>query len=109
MDERNVDQVFVPKGMTGTYQPLDVGINAPFNANLKQAYHEWRKGRTEVTAKGYLRKPTRQDFVNFVSKAWEAIRPETIENAFVGAQILPEPTYMLSNKKDLVENDKQLL
>ncbi|GAU89463.1 hypothetical protein RvY_02012 [Ramazzottius varieornatus] len=107
LDERNVDQVFVPKGMAGIYQPLDVGINAPFKANLKQAYHEWRKERTEVTAKGYLRKPTRQDFVNLVSKAWEAIRPETIENAFVGAQILPEPTYMLS--VELVENHKQLL
>ncbi|GAV03713.1 hypothetical protein RvY_14102 [Ramazzottius varieornatus] len=106
LDERNVDQVFVPKGMTGTYQPLDVGINALFKANLKRAYHEWRKERTEVTAKGHLRKLTRQDFV---SKAWEAIRPETIENAFVGAQILSEPTYMLSNKEVLVENDKQLL
>ncbi|GAV02835.1 hypothetical protein RvY_13351 [Ramazzottius varieornatus] len=106
LESRNVDQVFIPRGMTGTYQPLDVGINAPFKANLKRAYHEWRKERAELTGKGYLRKPSRQDFIDFVSQAWADVNPETIENAFVGAQILPEPTYMIANEQTSVENDE---
>ncbi|GAU95438.1 hypothetical protein RvY_07056 [Ramazzottius varieornatus] len=87
-----VHQVFIPKGLTGKYQLLDAGVDAPFKALMKKAYHEWRKVRTDATSKRYLNKPSRQDFINFVSEAWSQNTPETIENALVGAQILPEPT-----------------
>ncbi|GAU95800.1 hypothetical protein RvY_07355 [Ramazzottius varieornatus] len=93
LEEMKVHQVFIPKGLTGKYQPRDVGVNAPLKSLMKKAYHEWRKVRTDVTSKGYLKKLSRQDFINFVSEAWSQTTPETIENAFVGAQILPEPTF----------------
>ena len=107
LENMGIKQIFIPKGLTGTYQPLDVGINFLFKSFLKKSYHEWRNERTKTTKKGYLKKPDRQDFVNFVSKAWEEITVSTVQNAFSGAQITPEPLYMLAshdNVEGLADN-----
>ena len=107
LERRGIDQVFIPTGMTGKYQPLNVGVNFPFKCYLKQSYHEWRDSRTDkdITKKGYLKKPSRQDFIDFVSAAWDKISATTVENSFVGAQILPEPLYMLASDDDSEDLD----
>ena len=108
LEEKGIEQIFIPTGLTGTYQLLDVGVNYPFKCYLKKSYHEWRDGRTKVTKKGYLKKPDRQDFINFVSSAWEKITVSTVQNAFTGAQIIPEPLYMLAGQEDtdsIAENE----
>lgn len=46
------------------------------------------KEHCEVTKKGYLKKPGRQDFLNFVSCAWDKISFACVKNAFVAAQIV---------------------
>ena len=108
LEDNGVEQIFIPTGLTGTYQPLDVGVNYPFKCSLKKSYHEWRDERTKVTKKGYLKKPDRQDFINFVSSAWEKITVSTVQNAFTGAQITPEPLYMLASQveaESIAENE----
>ena len=74
--------------------PLPVGVNYPFKCYLKKSYYEWRDERTQTTKKGYLKKPDLQNFINFVSSVWEKITVSTVQNAFSGAQITPEPLYM---------------
>ncbi|GAV07303.1 hypothetical protein RvY_17156 [Ramazzottius varieornatus] len=105
LNEMGIRQVFIPAGLTGTYQPLDVGVNFPFKSYLKLSYHDWRDSHTEVTKSGYLRKPNRQDFIDFVSGAWEKVKVTTVENSFVGAQIVPEPLYMIANPEEASEVD----
>ena len=106
LEKLDIEQVFIPKGLTGMYQPLDVGVNFPFKCYLKKSYHQWRDERTKTTKKGYLKKPDRQDFINFVSDAWEKISVLTVQNAFAGAKITPGPQYMLASQdKDSSESD----
>lgn len=59
LSEFNVQQIMVPAGRTGKYQPLDVGVNRPFKLSIDQQYHEWGKNHKETTGGGLLRKPGR--------------------------------------------------
>jgi hypothetical protein len=38
LKNRNMDQVIIPGGLTSMLQPLDVCINQPFKAVLKEQY-----------------------------------------------------------------------
>jgi hypothetical protein len=41
LKSRNMDQVIIPGGLTSMSQPLDVCINWPFKAALKEQYTQW--------------------------------------------------------------------
>ena len=94
LEKKGIEQIFIPTGLTGTYHPLDIGVNYHFKCYLKKSYHEWRDRRTKVTKKGYLKKPDRQDSINFVSSAWEQITVFTVINAFSATKITPEPLFI---------------
>lgn len=84
--ERDTDVVYVPAGCTSLLQPADVFWNRPFKANLRRAWEVFmRKG--EKTPKGNLRKPSRQDALNFVSEAWAAVTTDTVVRSFKGCGI----------------------
>ncbi|GAU90230.1 hypothetical protein RvY_02678 [Ramazzottius varieornatus] len=97
LQERGVQQLLIPKGKTGDKKPLNVRVNGPLKAIMRRIYREWMDNRTALTKSGYLKEPSRQDFVNFVSQAWEEVSPLTIESSLVKAGVLPEPTYMLAD------------
>ncbi|KAH7983192.1 hypothetical protein HPB52_010010 [Rhipicephalus sanguineus] len=86
IEERDTDVVYVPAGCTSLLQPADVFWNRPFKANLRRSWEMFmRKG--ERTPKGNLRKPSRQDALNFVSEAWAAVTAETVVRSFKGCGI----------------------
>ncbi|GAU99273.1 hypothetical protein RvY_10299 [Ramazzottius varieornatus] len=67
LESKGMEQIFIPKGLTGKYQPLDVGVNYPLKCHLEQSYHQWRDNCTEVTKKGYLKKPyVRNPFILYL-------------------------------------------
>ncbi|OQV11470.1 hypothetical protein BV898_14199 [Hypsibius exemplaris] len=74
--------------MTGKWQPLDVMVNRVFKSFYKAEYHKWRLDNNAQTKGGYLKKPGRQDFINMVSAAWEAVDFDTVRNSFVKAEII---------------------
>jgi hypothetical protein len=37
----SVELKIIPPGCTGLVQPIDVGINKPFKANMRKIYTEW--------------------------------------------------------------------
>ena len=90
LEERNVLQIFIPVGMTGQLQPLDVGVNKPFKQFYRDEYHAWRTKNNSKTKKGYLKQPSRQDFINFVSVAWDKITVDCIRNSFLKSGITDE-------------------
>ena len=78
----NVDQILIPKGRTGKFQALDVGVMRPFKVAIEREYHDWRNANDVLADSGNLKKPTRQDLINFVSKAWDSITSDCVRNAF---------------------------
>ena len=88
LESLNVHQIIIPAGMTGELQPLDVGINKPFKDYVKEEYRQWRMNNISFTAKGYIKKPGKKEFLLFISKAWEKISESVVRNSFFAARIL---------------------
>lgn len=86
IEERDTDVVYVPAGCTSLLQPADVFWNRPFKANLRRSWEMFMR-KEERTPKGNLRKPSRQDALNFVSEAWAAVTEETVVRSFKGCGI----------------------
>ena len=88
LEALNVHQVVIPPGMTGELQPLDVGINEPFKDYVKEEYRRWRLNNLNFTAKGYIKKPGKKDFLQFISRAWDKVTEKVVQNSFYAARIL---------------------
>ncbi|KAH7965076.1 hypothetical protein HPB49_003289 [Dermacentor silvarum] len=86
LDESDTDVVYVPAGCTSLLQPADVFWNRPFKANLRRTWESFIR-KEERTPKGNLRKPSRQDALDFVSEAWAAVTEETVARSFKGCGI----------------------
>ena len=70
----NADVIIIPGGCTSIVQPMDKCINKPFKESMRQSWQGWmREGRAK-TKMGNLKQPTRQDAINWVSKAWDSIK-----------------------------------
>ncbi|KAG0426466.1 hypothetical protein HPB47_026441 [Ixodes persulcatus] len=81
LDGRETDVVFIPGGCTSILQPADVCWMKPFKDALRNHWSSFsREGA--VTAKGNLKKPSRQDVVSFVSEAWASLSEEVILTSF---------------------------
>ncbi|KAL3203744.1 hypothetical protein MRX96_041761 [Rhipicephalus microplus] len=87
VEERNTDIAYVPAGFTSLLQPADVYWNRSFKASLRRSWEEFMHF-AERTPKGNLRKPSRQDILNIVAAAWDAVPEATIIQCFKGYKIL---------------------
>ena len=81
LTERDTDVVYVPGGCTPICQPADVSWNAPFKSEMRKAWKEWRQ-EDHRTAQGNLRMATRQDIINWVSRAWRSVSADVIRDSF---------------------------
>lgn len=70
----NADVVIIPDGCTSIVQPMDRCINKPFKESMRASWQEWMREDRAKTTMGNLKQPTRQDVLNWVSKAWESIK-----------------------------------
>uniref|UniRef100_A0A4D5RYT6 Putative pogo family transposase n=1 Tax=Ixodes scapularis TaxID=6945 RepID=A0A4D5RYT6_IXOSC len=81
LDGKETDVVFIPGGCTSILQPADVCWMKPFKDALRNRWSSFlREGA--VTAKGNLKKPSRQDVVSFVSEAWASLSEEAVLTSF---------------------------
>lgn len=98
-----MDQIFVPAGRTSEYQPLDVGVNKSMKVYFREEYQSWRKAHHDVTKSGYLKKPSRQDFLNMIWVAWAKVPADVIRKSFFAAKVFdPEVEQEnLCNESDL--------
>lgn len=104
--KRNVKQIFIPASRTGDFQPLDVSINRPFKVYYRDEYAKWRKNNRGVTKAGNLKKPSRQDFINFVSEAWKKVSPDCVRNSFVAAKIVSSLPLTLTGPSVEIESEE---
>ncbi|XP_042148016.1 uncharacterized protein LOC120847543 [Ixodes scapularis] len=80
------DIAYIPGGCRGILQPSDVYWNKSFKGSFCSSRAEFMR-KVEKTAKGNLKKPSRQDVLNFVSAAWAAVPEEVITRSFKGCSI----------------------
>ena len=80
--------VILSGGCTSLAQPMDVSINKPFKDKMRELWMEWRRsGSTCRTRMGNLKQPTRQDSINWVSAAWEAVAEDIVAYSFLSCGI----------------------
>ena len=79
----NSEVIIIPGGCTSIIQPMDKCINKPFKTYMRQEWQEWMREDRPTTKAGNLKQPTRQNIVNWVSKAWASIEQKVITDSFL--------------------------
>jgi hypothetical protein len=72
-----VELEIIPPGCTGLVQPIDIRINKPFKANMRNFYTEWLVGQ-DVDAS--IPSPSCLNVSSWILDAVEGIKKETIVN-----------------------------
>ena len=70
---------FIPGGCTGLVQPIDVGINKPYKANMTKVYTDWLLCQDPDQP---IRAAKREDVSGWILEALGAIDDQTIKNAW---------------------------
>ena len=69
---------------------MDVSVNHPFKALMREQWVTWFSTHTQHTKHGNLKQLMKQDVINWVSKAWESVTMETIVESFLLCGITPK-------------------
>lgn len=82
--ELGMDVDYIPAGYTCVLQPVDVGVNAPFKAKIRQYHHEWciehYRGMCDDDR---VPVPNRNDIVKWCTDSFSNIDPESIKKVFL--------------------------
>ncbi|GMF46286.1 unnamed protein product [Phytophthora fragariaefolia] len=85
LEEQCTQVEFVPPGITGISQPMDIAVMKPFKDAVRRIYlmhHIKHPFPCSTTEKRAL-------LSRFVTEAWEQVQPHTIIKEFVKADIIP--------------------
>lgn len=79
--ELDTDMVYIPGGCTHLLQPADRSWCKPFKDRLRRQWVNWMQG-AQRNARGNLKKPNRQNVIDWVSTAWESVSEEIVIKSF---------------------------
>lgn len=79
--DKNINYVFIPKGLTSILQPLDISINRPFKDTVRHQYEL----ACSVFKSVDKQKVSREALLEWIIKIWEnneTISPQIVKNSF---------------------------
>lgn len=86
LEDACVTQVqYIPAGITGLSQPMDVSVMRSYKAKIQDLYVKYHIEYPFPSTAG----DRRAMLSHLVGKAWVSVKPETIVNGFRKAKLLP--------------------
>jgi len=90
MNSNNIPFIHLPPNCTPIVQPLDVGVNGPFKAKIKQKFTDWLVNRyddiiyhkTDPNQK-FHKAASDYEIVEWIIEAWNELSEELIRNSNV--------------------------
>jgi transposase-like protein len=81
--EKKTDLAVIPGGLTSKLQPLDVSLNKPFKAKVRNLYNHWMsEAIKEYTPSGKIKRPSYSLVATWVKESWEAMDINMIKRSF---------------------------
>ena len=90
-EQLGVTLMFIPPGLTSVSQPADLAWNAPFKGRLRNLWVDRmiRQLKTWTGSSEWkLSRPTREETLHFIDKAWRSLSESTIQAGFSKARLL---------------------
>ena len=83
-DQYGTECFWIPKRLTSVLQPLDVVMNAPFKAYMRQQWSRWFADPVKhlYTRAGNRKPPSYSEIVKFVSDAVQELNSDTVKKSF---------------------------
>ncbi len=109
----NTEAAVIPAKTTSLLQPLDVAMNQPFKAAMRENWNAWlQSGPQETTAKGYRKRPSYQAIIDMVNLSLDSLSQEAIKKSFCccgiaekGQEVTKEELH--TRLKDLLDNGEE--
>jgi DDE superfamily endonuclease len=81
--EKKTNLAVIPGGLTSRLQPLDVSLNKPFKAKVRNLYNHWMsEAIKDYTLSGKIKRPSYSLVANWVKESWEAMDTNMIKRSF---------------------------
>jgi hypothetical protein len=81
--EKKTNLAVIPGGLTSQLQPLDVSLNKPFKAKVRNLYNHWMsEAIKEYTPSGKIKRPSYSLVATWIKESWEAMDIDMIRRSF---------------------------
>jgi len=83
----------IPGGLTSKLQPLDIAVNRPFKAIVREEWAKWMlEGKHTFTPAGRQRRADYDEVCKWILSSWQRVKLSTIVNGFAKSGIVNEQT-----------------
>ena len=84
LKRNNTYQCVIPGECVSAFQPLDVCLNKPFKAHMRQKWNEWMvNGEKQLTKAGNLKRPKLATVCQWIVDSWNEIPSDMIIRSFL--------------------------
>ena len=81
--EKKTNIAIIPGRLTFKLQPLDVSLNKPFKAKVRNQYNHWMsEAIKEYTPSGKIKRPSYSLVATWIKESWEAMDINMIRHSF---------------------------